>query len=394
MLNRIIDFSIRHRWLVLTLTALAAAYGAFALLRLPIDAVPDVSSRIVQVTTVYPPLGPTEIEQQVAFPLETALAGIPGLQSTRSLSRNGFCQVEAVFGDDTDIYFARQQVLERLAEARHRIPADAEPRLGPVTTGLGEIYVYIIEYDRPAEPGAGGRSDAPGWQPDGSYRTPEGERLAEEPERLAYLRTVQEWVVSPQLRTVAGVAGVDTIGGFERQFLVQPDPAPCAPSASPCRDIGRPRADHASWAPAPSTRRARRTSRERRVTGPDEIGRSSSPPAGTPVRLVPGRHRRRPRAGSARPARTAARVVGTVLMLLQPRSSPRRWPPAWTNPRQPRRASACGRCSCAPSLWTRPSPPSRKPLHRRGAGDQCCCCSWATCGGPHHRDSHPSSRCR
>ncbi len=328
MLNRIIDFSIRHRWLVLTLTALAAAYGAFALLRLPIDAVPDVSSRIVQVTTVYPPLGPTEIEQQVAFPLETALAGIPGLQSTRSLSRNGFCQVEAVFGDDTDIYFARQQVLERLAEARHRIPADAEPRLGPVTTGLGEIYVYIIEYDRPAEPGAGGRSDAPGWQPDGSYRTPEGERLAEEPERLAYLRTVQEWVVSPQLRTVAGVAGVDTIGGFERQFLVQPDPARLVAYGVTLPEIlaalernnasvGAGTIDQAGEAYVVRS--------EGRVTGPDEIGHIVvTARGGTPVRLS-----QVATIGAGRELRLGAAsengrevVVGTVLMLLgaNPRS--------------------------------------------------------------------------
>ncbi|HQK89480.1 MAG TPA: efflux RND transporter permease subunit, partial [Acidobacteriota bacterium] len=225
MLNRIIDFSISHRWLVLVLTGLGAAYGVFALLRLPIDAVPDISSRIVQITTVYPALGPTEMEKQIAFPLETALSGIPGLTATRSLSRNGFCQVEAVFGDDVDIYFARQQVLERLAEARRRIPAEAEPRLGPVTTGLGEIYVYIIEYDRSATPTESGGPAGSGWQSDGTYRTPEGERLADERDQLAYLRTVQEWVVSPQLRTVPGVAGVDTIGGFERQFLVQPDPA-------------------------------------------------------------------------------------------------------------------------------------------------------------------------
>ncbi|HPB28152.1 MAG TPA: CusA/CzcA family heavy metal efflux RND transporter [Acidobacteriota bacterium] len=225
MLNRIIDFSIRHRWLVLVLTGLGAAYGAFALLRLPIDAVPDISSRIVQITTVYPALGPTEMEKQIAFPLETALAGIPGLTATRSLSRNGFCQVEAVFGDDIDIYFARQQVLERLAEARQQIPAEAEPRLGPVTTGLGEIYVYIIEYERSAAPAEPGEPAGSGWQSDGTYRTPEGERLTDERDQLAYLRTVQEWVVSPQLRTVPGVAGVDTIGGFERQFLVQPDPA-------------------------------------------------------------------------------------------------------------------------------------------------------------------------
>jgi cobalt-zinc-cadmium resistance protein CzcA len=322
MLNRIIDFSIRHRWLVLVLTGLAAAYGAFALLRLPIDAVPDISSRIVQITTVYPALGPAEMEKQVAFPLETALAGIPGLEATRSLSRNGFCQVEAVFGDDIDIYFARQQVLERLAEARQRIPAGAEPRLGPVTTGLGEIYVYIIEYDRPGAPGAAGGTGAAGWQSDGSYRTPEGERLADAPEQLAYLRTVQEWVVTPQLRTVAGVAGVDTIGGFERQFLVQPDPARLVAYGVTLPEIlAALERNNASVGAGTIDQggEAYVVRSEGRVTGPVEIGHIVvAARGGTPVHL-----HNVAAIGAGRELRLGAAsengrevVVGTVLMLL------------------------------------------------------------------------------
>jgi cobalt-zinc-cadmium resistance protein CzcA len=224
MLSSVIKLSIQHRWLVLLLTAAVAVLGFFSLLRLPIDAVPDISNKIVQITTVYPALSPAEVETQIAFPIETALAGVPGLASTRSLTRNGFAQVEAVFEDDVDIYFARQQVLERLAEARENLPPGAEPRMGPITTGLGEVYVYVIEYEHPEGKGAAVEADAPGWQQDGSYLTPEGERLTKEAELAAYLRTLQDWLVKPQLRTVKDVAGVDTIGGYEKQYLIEPDP--------------------------------------------------------------------------------------------------------------------------------------------------------------------------
>lgn len=233
MLSHVLRLSIQHRWFVLILTASAAVLGFFSLLRLPIDAVPDISNKIVQITTVYPALSPGEVETQIAFPIETALAGIPGLRSTRSLTRNGFSQVEAIFEDEVSIYFARQQVMERLAEARESLPSGAEPRMGPITTGLGEVYVYVIEYEHPGGKGAiAPRARLPrramdgqsGWQGDGSYLTPEGERLKTEVELAAYLRTLQDWLVKPQLRTVKDVAGVDTIGGYEKQYLVQPDP--------------------------------------------------------------------------------------------------------------------------------------------------------------------------
>lgn len=224
MLTHVLKFCIQHRWLVLLLTLGVAALGAHSLAKLPIDAVPDISSKIVQVTTLYPALTPTEIEKQIAFPIETAMAGIPGLTSTRSLSRNGFSQVEAVFDDDIDIYFARQQVLERLAEARESLPSGAEPRMGPITTGLGEIFVYVVEYEHPGGNGAATADGKPGWQSNGSYLTPEGDVLGSEHEKAGYLRTIQDWVVKPQIRTVKDVAGVDTIGGHEKQYLVEPDP--------------------------------------------------------------------------------------------------------------------------------------------------------------------------
>src|SRR6476620_8505724 len=142
MLERLLSFAVQRRWMVVLFTLLIAAYGVFSLQRLPIDAVPDITNNQVQINTVAPALSPEDVEKQVTFPVETALAGIPGLQSTRSLSRNGFSQVTAIFNDDVDIYFARQQINERLAEAKEDLPPGAEPRMGPITTGLGEVYMW------------------------------------------------------------------------------------------------------------------------------------------------------------------------------------------------------------------------------------------------------------
>src|SRR5215510_9908706 len=147
MLERLIQFSIAHRVLLVLLTIAVAGLGGAALLRLPIDAVPDITNKQVQVNTLVAALSPVEMEKQVTFVIETALAGIPGLVSTRSISRNGFAQVTAVFRDDVDIYFARQQVNERLVEARESLPPGAEPRLGPVSTGLGEVYTWAVTYE-------------------------------------------------------------------------------------------------------------------------------------------------------------------------------------------------------------------------------------------------------
>lgn len=222
MLERVIEFSVRHRYLVVLLALLGAAFGIRALLSLPIDAVPDITNNQVQVTTLYAGFAPEEIEKQVTLPIETALAGIPGLEYTRSLSRNGFSQVTAVFGDDVDIYFARQQVQERLTEAAEQLPEGAEPRMGAISTGLGEVYMWTVEFER-AEDG-GSAQGAAGPQPDGSYLTPQGRRLNGEVELGAYLREVQDWIIRPQLRTVQGVAGIDAIGGYVKHYVVEVDP--------------------------------------------------------------------------------------------------------------------------------------------------------------------------
>ena len=210
--------------MVVLLTIGIALIGAVALQRLPIDAVPDITNNQVQINTEYPALSPEEIEKQVTFPLEYSLAGIPGLEYTRSISRNGFSQVTAVFRDDVDIYFARQQVNERLTEARENLPEGAEPRMGPISTGLGEVYMYVVEYEHPEGNSAEIQNGQAGWQKDNSYLTPEGERLYTEVEKAGYLRTVQDWIVIPSIRTVNGVAGVDSIGGYVKQYIVEPDP--------------------------------------------------------------------------------------------------------------------------------------------------------------------------
>jgi cobalt-zinc-cadmium resistance protein CzcA len=223
MISRLLTFSVEQRWLVVLLTFGAAIYGVFSLQKLAIDAVPDITNNQVQINTVAPSLSPIDVEKQITFPIETALAGIPGLDYTRSLSRNGFSQVTAVFSENTDTYFARQQVGERLRQAEENLPEGVTPKLGPISTGLGEIYMWTVKY-APREPGSEevGKS---GFQADGSYLTPEGESLTTEVERAAYLRTVQDWIIRPQMITVPGVAGIDVIGGFEKQYLVEPDPA-------------------------------------------------------------------------------------------------------------------------------------------------------------------------
>ncbi|WP_132998650.1 efflux RND transporter permease subunit [Luteimonas arsenica] len=201
MLESLIAFSIRHRWMMLLLTLALAALGGWSFTKLPIDATPDITNVQVQVNTVAPGYSPLESEQRVTWPVETALAGLPGLDHTRSLSRYGLSQVTVVFDDGTDIYFARQQVAERLQQARAQLPEGLEPTMGPIATGMGEVLMYSVD----AAPDA--------RKPDGSRYTPTD------------LRTLQDWVIRPQLRNVPGVTEVDTIGGFERQIHVTPDPA-------------------------------------------------------------------------------------------------------------------------------------------------------------------------
>jgi cobalt-zinc-cadmium resistance protein CzcA len=200
VLERIIALSIRFRWAVLAVVLATAAIGVWSFQRLAIDATPDITNVQVQINTEAAGFSPLEAEQRVTFPVETAIAGVPGLQYTRSVSRYGLSQVTAVFADGTDIYFARQLVNERLQAARAQLPEGLTPEMGPIATGLGEIFMYTLE----AKPGA--------RKPDGTAYTPED------------LRTLQDWVIRPQLRNTPGVTEVNTIGGFERQYHVTPLP--------------------------------------------------------------------------------------------------------------------------------------------------------------------------
>ena len=237
MLESILHFSIRNRWVVVLFTVIVAGIGVNALINLPIDAVPDITNNQVQINVVYPSLSPVEVEQQITFPIEVSLSGIPGLESTRSLSRNGFAQITAIFEDGVDIYFARQQVFERLTQAGESLPPGAEPAMGPIATGLGEIYMYIVEYEHPHGKGAPIHDGKPGWQSDGAYLTPEGRRLRGDVELVTYLREIQDWLIRMQLRTVPGVAGVDSIGGYVKQYHVQPDPMKLVSYGLAFRDV-------------------------------------------------------------------------------------------------------------------------------------------------------------
>ncbi len=200
LLERIVGLAIRYRWGVLGAVALLCALGVWSFQRLPIDATPDITNVQVQINSSAPGFSPLEAEQRVTFPVETAIAGLPGLQYTRSISRYGLSQVTAVFADGTDIYFARQLINERLQTARDQLPAGVAPEMGPIATGLGEIFMYTLE----AEPGA--------RKPDGKAYTAED------------LRTLQDWVIRPQLRNTPGVTEVNSIGGYERQYHVTPLP--------------------------------------------------------------------------------------------------------------------------------------------------------------------------
>jgi cobalt-zinc-cadmium resistance protein CzcA len=200
MLERILKFSIHYRWGVLLATGVIAALGVYNFQRLPIDALPDITSIQVQINTEAVGYSPLEVEQRITFPIETAMAGMPALDYTRSLSRYGLSQVTVVFRDGTDIYLARQLVNERLREARATLPPGLEPIMAPIATGLGEIVFYTVE----SEPGAVTRDGAP-------YT-------------LTDLRTIQDWIIRPQLRTVPGVADVNTAGGYAKQFHVTPSP--------------------------------------------------------------------------------------------------------------------------------------------------------------------------
>lgn len=200
MFERIIRFAIEQRWLVMLAVLGMVGLGVYNFQRLSIDAVPDITNVQVQINTAAPGYSPLETEQRVTFPIETVMAGLPGLQQTRSISRYGISQVTVVFKDGTDIYFARQLVNERMQGAVNSLPEGVHPAVGPISSGLGEIFLWTVE----AEEGAKNAEGKPYTPTD--------------------LRVIQDWIIKPQLRNVPGVTEINSIGGFERQFQVAPIP--------------------------------------------------------------------------------------------------------------------------------------------------------------------------
>jgi len=213
MLDQILRFAINQRWVILLAVLGMAALGIYNYQRLPIDAVPDITNVQVQINTEASGYSPLEAEQRITFPIETAMAGLPDLEQTRSLSRYGLSQVTVIFKDGTDIYFARQLVNERIQEVREQLPPGVEPAMGPVATGLGEIFMWTVEPMEDAR------------KPDGSEYT------------SMDLRTIQDWIVRPQLRNIPGVTEINTIGGYIKQFHVTPDPAKLIAYGLSFRDV-------------------------------------------------------------------------------------------------------------------------------------------------------------
>ncbi len=201
MIDSIIRFAINQRWLVMFLTLFMAGIGVYSAYKLPIDAVPDITNKQVQINTEVPGYSPLESEQRVTYLVETAMAGLPDLKYTRSISRYGLSQVTVVFEDDKEIYLARQQISERLLSIRSELPQEAEPQLGPVASGLGEIFTYAISAEQDAVNEQG------------------------QPYSVEDLRTIQDWIIKPQLVKVPGVTEINSVGGFEREYQVAPDPA-------------------------------------------------------------------------------------------------------------------------------------------------------------------------
>jgi len=199
MIDRLINFSLRERLLVVVLILLIIAGGIYSFIKLPIDAFPDVTSVQVEILLYAPGYSPFEVEKFVTFPVEITLRGLPGLTQLRSVSRSGLSVITAVFEDRTDIYFARQQVFERLAEARENVPEGVEIVLGPIATAMGEIFQYTLEGNEPLK-----KED---WIP-----------------YLTELRTIQDWVITPILKSLPGVIDVNSFGGYIKQYLIKVDP--------------------------------------------------------------------------------------------------------------------------------------------------------------------------
>ena len=205
MLNHILEFVMRQRAAVLLATLVLMGVGGWAMMRLPIDAVPDITNPQVQINTAVPALAPEEVEKLVSFPIESEMAGLPEMVELRSLSKFGLSQVTMTFKDGVDLYRTRQLVTERLQGVLDDLPEGLTPKLAPIATGLGEIFYYTLDYTKDA-------ADKP----------------ATREEQLMALRQIQEYTVKPLLRGTQGVAEVNTSGGYERQLVIQPDPAKLA----------------------------------------------------------------------------------------------------------------------------------------------------------------------
>jgi cobalt-zinc-cadmium resistance protein CzcA len=219
MLDKLLHFILHQRLLIVLAAILLLGAGVIAWNHLPIDAFPDVTNQQVMILTEAPGLTPTEVERLVTFPIEINMGGLPDVRQVRSLSKMGLSQVVVIFENNVDTYFARQVVFERLASAAEQLPAGIEPELGPISTGLGEIYQYVLEagYYCPKHTEV--------WSHSEDKCPVCGDNLIKSQFSLMDLRTIQDWVVSPQLRRLAGVNEVNSFGGFVKQYHVIPDPA-------------------------------------------------------------------------------------------------------------------------------------------------------------------------
>jgi len=200
MIKTIVESSVKNRWLVLILAFGLVALGLYSAKHLPLDAVPDITNTQVQINTEADGYTPLEVEQRITYVVENAMAGLPKLDYTRSISRYGLSQVTVIFKEGTDIYWARQQLSERLQSISKKLPRGVIPELGPISSGLGEVFTYVVF----AEPNA---------------RTEQGKAYTSED-----LRTIQDWIIRPQMVKVAGITEINTVGGFEKQYQIAPDP--------------------------------------------------------------------------------------------------------------------------------------------------------------------------
>jgi cobalt-zinc-cadmium resistance protein CzcA len=364
MLEAIIRGAIRLRWAVMIAVVVIAALGAWSFQRLPIDATPDITNVQVMINTEAEGYSPLEAEQRLTFPIETAIAGLPGLQYTRSISRYGLSQVTAVFADGTDIYFARQLVSERIRSAAGQLPPGVEPELGPIATGLGEIFMYTVE----SKPGA--------TKPDGTRYTPED------------LRTLQDWVIRPQLRTTPGVTEVNTIGGFERQYHVTPWPDRLAAFGVTMTEVVEALEGNNVNIGAGYEERQGEQYLVRAIgqaAGPEDLKSIVvSHRGGLPVRIadvadvqVGGELRTGAATENGREV-----VLGTVFMLARTAGrSPRPRPRASKRPRKPCRPASRRSPSTTALTWSNGrSRPSRQTWWKAPSwSSSCCSCCWGTC---------------